>query len=64
MTFFEECGNSPKLNLKIHTHFFYANHLGEPGGYKYSEKLSINTAWEKWHELHLKGWTEVYFHYG
>ena len=36
--FFEECKNSPKPNLKIHTHLFYTNHLGEPGGYKSSEK--------------------------
>ena len=64
MIFFEECKNIPKPNLKIHTHLFYANHLGEPAGYKSSEKLNIDAAWEKWHELHQKGWTEVYYHYG
>ena len=64
MIFFEECKNPPKPNLKIHTHLFYTNHLGEPGGYKSSEKLNIDSAWEKWHELHQKGWTEVYYHYG
>ena len=51
-------------NLKIHTHLFYTNHLGEPGGYKSSEKLNIDSAWEKWHELHQKGWTEVSHNYG
>jgi len=55
MIFFEECKNPPKANLKIHTHLFYTNHLGEPGGYKSSEKLNIDSAWEKWHELHQKG---------
>ena len=64
MIFFEECKNSSKPNLKIDTHIFYANHLGEPGGYKSSEKLNIDSAWEKWHELRQKGWTEVYYHYG
>ena len=64
MIFFEECKNLPKTILKIHTHLFYTNHLGEPGGYKSSEKLNIDSAWEKWHELHQKGWTEVYYHYG
>jgi len=64
MIFFEECKNSSKPYLKIYTHLFYANHLGEPGGYKSSEKLNIYAAWEKWHELHQKGWTEVYYHYG
>ena len=28
------------------------------------EKLNIDLAWEKWHELHQKGWTEVAHNYG
>tara|TARA_B100001029_G_C14693202_1_gene250922 strand:+ start:221 stop:370 length:150 start_codon:yes stop_codon:yes gene_type:complete len=47
--------NSPKTNLKIYTHLFYTNHLGEPAGYKTSEKFNIDSAWEKRHELHQKG---------
>ena len=46
MIFFEECKNSAKPNFKIDTHLFYTNHLGEPGGYKSSEKLNIDSAWE------------------
>ena len=46
MIFFEECKNSLKPNFKIHNHLFYANNLGEPGGYKSSEKLNIDSAWE------------------
>ena len=64
MIFFVECEILHKTNLKIHTHLFYTNHLGEPGGYKSSEKLNIDSAWEKWDELHRKGWTEVSYHYG
>ena len=62
--FFEECKKSPKHNLKIHTHLFYTNHLEEPEGYKSSEKLNIDSAWEKWHELHQKVGTEVAHNYG
>ena len=57
--FFEECKNSPKPNFKIHTHLFFTNHLGDVR-YKSSSK-NIDSAWEKWHELHLnhekKKWT-------
>ena len=44
MIFFEECKNVLKSNLKIHAHLFYVNHLGEPAGYKSSEKLNIDSA--------------------
>ena len=64
MIFFEECRNSAKANFQIDIHLFYTNHIGEPGGYKYSEKLNTNSAWEKWHQLHQKGWTEVSYDYG
>ena len=64
LIFFEECKNSPKNNLKIHTHIFYTNHTGEPAGFKSSERLSIDSAWEKWHQLYQKGWTEVSHDYG
>ena len=62
--FFEECKKSSKTNLKINTHLFYANHLGEPAGYQTSESFKIDSAWEKWHQLHQKGWTEVTHEYG
>ena len=64
MIFFEECKNSSKTNLKIHTHLFYTNHFGGPGGYKSSQELNIDDAWGKWHELHREGWTEASYHYG
>ena len=64
MIFFEECKNSSKINLKIHTHLFYTNHLGEPAGYQSSEKFNIDSAWEKWQELQQKGWTEIDQNYG
>ena len=64
MIFFEECKKSSKTYLKIHTHHFYTNHLGEPAGYQTSEKLNVESAWEKWHQLHQKGWTEAPYEYG
>ncbi len=55
----EKYKNSPISNLKIHTHLFYANHLGETVGDKSSKKLNVDSAWKKWRELHQKGWTEI-----
>ena len=43
---FRRMQNPFNPSLKIHTHLFYANHLGEPGGYKSSEKLNIDAAWK------------------
>ena len=64
LIFFEECKNSPSNGFKIHTHIFYTNHLGEPAGFKSSKRLNIDSAWEKWHQLHQKGWTKVSHDYG
>ena len=64
LIFFEECKKSSKNNLEIHTHIFYTNHFGEPAGFKSSEKLNVDSAWVKWHELHQKGWKEVSHNYG
>ena len=64
MVFFEECKNPLKPNLKIHTHLFYTNHIGEPEGYKSSEKHTIESAWKRWHQLQKKGWTEASHEYG
>ena len=49
IVFFEECKKSTKTNLKIHTHLFYTNHVGEPKGYQTSERFSSDSAWKKWH---------------
>ena len=64
LIFFEDCKKSQKNNLKTHTHIFYIIHLGEPAGFKSSERLTIDNAWEKWHQLYQKGWTEVFHDYG
>ena len=64
LIFFEKYNNSTINNLKVHTHIFYTNHLGEPAGYKFSQILSIGSAWEKWHQLQQKGWKEVSHDYG
>ena len=51
LIFFERRKKSPKNNIKIFTHLFYTNHLGEPAGLKTSSQLRLDEAWEKWHEL-------------
>ena len=64
LIFFEEIKHSPRNNFKIYAHVFYTNHLGESAGFKYSEKLNVNSAWGKWDELRSKGWTETSHNYG
>ena len=64
LIFFEEIKHSSRNNFKIYAHVFYTNHLGEPAGFKSSEKFNINSAWEKWNELRSKGWTEASHNYG
>ena len=44
LIFFEEIKHSHRNNLKIYTHAFYTNYIGEPAGFKSSEKLNIDSA--------------------
>ena len=46
LIFFEEIKNSHRNNLKIYTHVFYTNYIGEPAGFKSSEKLKVDSAWK------------------
>ena len=64
LIFFERCKKSPKNNIKIFTHTFYTNHLGEPAGYKSTRKIRAEEAWKEWDELHELGWTEVSHDFG
>ena len=64
LIFFERCTKSPKNNLKVFTHQFYTNHLGEPAGLKSTRKIQIDEAWDKWNELQEHGWTEVSYDFG
>ncbi len=64
LVFFERCKKSPKNNLKIFTHLFYTNHLGEPAGLKSTNKIPLNEAWEHWNKLQEQGWTEVSHNFG
>ena len=64
LIFFERSSKSPKNNLKIFTHLFYTNHLGEPAGLKSTSKIRLDEAWDKWNELQEHGWTEVSYDFG
>ena len=64
LIFFERCKKSPKNNLKIFTHTFYTNHLGEPAGFKSTLKIGKEEAWKEWNELQEHGWTEVSHKFG
>ena len=56
---FEKGKESARTNIKVHTHLFYANHLGEPGRLKNRRLHDLDSAFETWNELIAGGWTEV-----
>ena len=64
LIFFERSKKSPKNNIRIFTHLFYTNHLGEPAGFKSTSQIYLEKAWEQWHKLQEQGWTEVSHNFG
>ena len=56
---FEGYKKSLPDNLKVYTHLFYANELGEPAQLKNSRLLSNECACETWDELVSGGWQIV-----
>ena len=59
LIFFESCKKSLSNNLKVYTHLFYSNELGEPAQFKNSRLHSIECACETWDELVSRGWQIV-----
>ena len=59
LIFFESYKKSESNNLKVYTHLFYANKLGEPAQLKNSRLHSIECACETWNELISGGWQIV-----
>ena len=59
LIFFEIYKKSVSNNLKVYTHLFYANELGEPAKIKNSRLHSIECACETWNELISGGWQIV-----
>ena len=56
---FESYKKSLTNNLRVYTHLFYANELGEPTQIKNSRLHSIEFACETWQELISGGWQIV-----
>ena len=56
---FENYKDSVSNNLKVYTHLFYANELGEPAQLKNSRIHSMECAYETWNELISGGWQIV-----
>ena len=56
---FENYMDSVSNDLKVFTHLFYANELGEPAQLKNSRIHSIACASETWNELISGGWQIV-----
>ena len=59
LIFFERYKKSSRKNIKVYTHLFYANELGEPGRLKNTRLHDLDSAIETWNELIAGGWTEV-----
>jgi len=64
LIFFDKCKKSRVNNIKVFTHLFYTNHLGEPAGLKNTRLLELHCAFETWDELVNNGWTEVQHYFG
>jgi len=56
---FKRCKKSVRKNIKVYTHLFYANDLGEPERLKNIRLHDRESAIETWNELIAGGWTEV-----
>ena len=56
---FESYKKALSNNVKVYTHLFYANELGEPAQLKNSRLHSIKCARETWDELVSVGWQIV-----
>ena len=56
---FEKCKNISRINIKVYTYLFYANHLGEPAVLKNTRFHDLDSTFETWNELIAGGWTEV-----
>ena len=59
LIFFETYKKSLSNNLKVYTHLFYANQLGEPAQLKNSRLHSFECGCETWNELISGGWQIV-----
>ena len=59
LIFFESNKKSLSNNLKVYTHLFYANDLGEPAQLKNSRLHFIECVYETWYELISRGWQIV-----
>ena len=59
LIFFESYKKSVSNKLKVYTHLFYANELGEPAKLKNSRLHTIECAFETWNELISGDWQVV-----
>ena len=48
---------SPKNITSIFACTYYANDFGEPSKIKSASQMTLDDAWDKWHDLQLEGWT-------
>ena len=51
---FEKCKKSARSNIKVYTHLFHANHLGEPGGLKNTRLHDLDSAFDSFFLIGFK----------
>ena len=59
LIFFESCKSPEINNIKVYTHLFSSNEIGELGSFKNTRLHSLEAAFETWNELIGSGWIEV-----
>ena len=57
MILFDSFDNSAKRGIKIKLKTFYTDYYMQPKCIESTNLISVDEAWEKWHDLQLKGWT-------
>ena len=56
---FKKYKKSVRKNIKVYTHLFHTNHLGESGVLKNTRLHDIDSLFETWNELITGGWAGV-----
>ena len=48
---------SARSNIRIFVYTYYVNDFREPSAFKSVSQMTLDDAWDKWHNLQLEVWT-------
>ena len=54
---FSKNKNSSINDFRIIIKMYFANDFGEPISVKSASQITLDYAWDKWHDLQVEGWT-------